>query len=66
MADKKGWPPILLYGVIINEAIRSGDKEVMHAVAKVSKFMMERAGDEEGEMISDWKDAHENLMKALN
>ncbi|WP_394691730.1 hypothetical protein [Hoeflea sp.] len=66
MVDKKGWPPILLYGVIINEAIRSGDKEVMQAVAKVSTFMMDRAGDDKSDMISDWHAAHEDLMKALN
>ncbi len=66
MADQKGWPPIILYGVIINEAIQSGDKEVMHAVAKVSKFMMDRAGREGGEMIDDWKSAHDDLIKALN
>ncbi|MCY0093923.1 hypothetical protein [Hoeflea ulvae] len=66
MADSKGWPPVLLYGVIINEAIRSGDKDVMQAVAKVSEFMMGRADDDGSEMISDWHAAHKDLMKALN
>ena len=65
MADAKGWPPIILYGVIINHAIKSGDKDVMQAVAKVSKFMMDRVGRSDDEMVRDWYDAHETLMKAL-
>jgi hypothetical protein len=70
-SDSKRWPPIILYGVIINHAIQSGDKEVMQAVAKVSDFMMERAGDmssaggDVAEMAADWKSAHKDLMHAL-
>ncbi len=70
-SDSKRWPPILLYGVIINHAIQSGDKDVMQAVAKVSEFMMDRAGDMSGaggeaaEMSEDWKSAHKDLMRAL-
>lgn len=66
MAEEKGWPPILLYGVIINHAIQSGDKDVMQAVAKVSQFMMERVDSGPDDMIADWKSAHERLMSALN
>ena len=64
MADKR-WPPILLYGVIINQAIQSGDKEVMQAVAKVSSFMMGRVEKSDDEILSDWYGAHEELMRAL-
>lgn len=65
MVESEGWPPIILYGVIINDAIKSGDKEVMQAVATVSKFMMGRVDKSDDEMISDWRSAHEDLMRAL-
>jgi hypothetical protein len=64
MADKR-WPQILLYGVIINQAIQSGDKDVMQAVAKVSNFMMGRVDKSDDEMVSDWYKAHDDLLKAL-
>ena len=67
MAEERSWPPIILYGVIINQAIKSGDKDVMQAVAKVSKFMMDRVeSDRSDQLIRNWHDAHEELMKALN
>lgn len=64
MAERR-WPPIILYGVIIHEAINSGDKAVMQATAKVSKFMMDRVGKAEGPEHDEWHAAHDELMKAL-
>ena len=66
MADRE-WPPIILYGVIINQAIESGDKEVMMATQTVSRFMMERMGraDVEDELMEDWRKAAAALDEAL-
>ena len=64
MADRR-WPPILLYGVIINHAIETGDKDFMKAVAKVSSHMMGHVKRDDSEEISDWYAAHDELMKAL-
>lgn len=58
-------PPILLYGVIIHEAINSGDKDIMQATAKVSKFMMNRVSRDDSAEHAEWHKAHDELMKAL-
>jgi len=65
--SEQRWPPVILYGVMINHAIKSGDKGVMQAMHKVSSFMMEQVDPssmEEG-LASDWKTAHDALGDAL-
>ena len=55
----------MLYGVVIREAMGSGDKELMEAVSKVSTFMLKRSeGDDDA--LSDWKRADGELKKALS
>ena len=48
----------LLYGVIIRDAMGSGDKELMTAMSKVSTFMLSRAEGRD-EALEDWKHADE-------
>lgn len=55
----------LLYGVIIREAMGSGDKELMGAVSKVSTFMLSRAEGAD-DTLNDWKKADDELKKALS
>ncbi|WP_394691734.1 hypothetical protein [Hoeflea sp.] len=55
----------LLYGVIIREAMGTGDKELMDAVSKVSSFMLTRAEGQD-ETLEDWKQADHELKRALS
>ncbi|MCY0093927.1 hypothetical protein [Hoeflea ulvae] len=55
----------MLYGVIIREAMATGDKELMQAVSKVSTFMLSRAAGRD-EALNDWQNADGELKKALS
>lgn len=55
----------MLYGVVIREAMGSGDKDLMEAVSKVSTFMLKRS-DGDDDALNDWKQADGELKKALS
>jgi hypothetical protein len=55
----------LLYGVIIRDAMGSGDKDLMKAMSKVSTFMLSRAEGHD-DALEDWKRADDALRKALD
>ncbi len=50
-----------LYGVPIREVMESGDPELMKAMLKVSDYLLGQSEDG----ISDWKDAHQQLKRAV-
>ena len=52
------------YGVILRNAIRSGDRELMRAFVKYSEFMMSRDLDIDEHQRASWKAAHKELAKA--
>ena len=54
----------LLYGVVIRDAIGTGDKELIKAVSKVSTFMLSRAEGDDDALV-DWKNADAELRKSL-
>lgn len=56
--------PIPLYGVPIQDAIATGDRDLMQAMAKVSEFLLRdtKAG---GAELEQWQAAHGALKKAL-
>jgi len=49
------------YGMAIREVMRSGDKDLMAAMAKVSAHMMKTTSN----VSPDWKSAQADLEKAL-
>ncbi len=55
----------LLYGVIIRDAMGTGDKDLMQAMSKVSTFMLSRARGSDQE-LDEWKKADDDLKSALN
>jgi len=58
-------PTILLYGVMLREAIASADLETMRAFATVSSSMLENSGDLEAADLEEWKAAHQELLSAI-
>lgn len=54
---------VLLYGVVIRDAIQTGDRDLMQSVLKVSDYMLPRAGS--GPQVDDWRKAQGELQKAL-
>lgn len=54
---------VLLYGVVIRDAIQTGDKDLMRSVLKVSEYMLPRAGS--GPQVDDWRAAQGELEKAV-
>lgn len=58
---RKILPP---YGVILRDAIRTGDRDLMQAFVKYSEFLMEKRPDITEGGLADWKAAHEELVKA--
>jgi hypothetical protein len=52
------------YGVILRDAIATGDRDLMQAFVKYSAFMMEQNLDVSPEARASWKAAHEDLKKA--
>lgn len=54
------------YGVILRDAIRSGDRELMRAYLDYSKFVMSQYPDIAGDQAADWKAAHAELEKAAS
>lgn len=55
----------LLYGCVIRDAMATGDKELVQAVAKVSKFMLSRATGDDAE-LKDWREADAELRKSMS
>lgn len=52
------------YGVILRDAIATGDKDLMRAFVKYSDFMMGQKLDISDGDRAQWKDAHAALVDA--
>jgi hypothetical protein len=52
------------YGVILRDAIATGDKDLMGAFIKYSEFMMKQKIDLSDKDRESWKAAHQELEKA--
>lgn len=55
--------PIPLYGVPIQDAIATGDRDLMRAMEKVSDFMLAGTRPDAPD-LAEWKAAHAALKKA--
>ncbi|MGC1496547.1 MAG: hypothetical protein WA790_12125 [Sulfitobacter sp.] len=52
------------YGVILRDAITTGDKDLMQAFVKYSDFMMKQDLHVSNENRESWKAAHAELVAA--
>jgi hypothetical protein len=53
------------YGVILRDAIATGDKDLMQAFVKYSEFMMKQKLSVSDKDRENWKAAHQELKKAV-
>jgi len=54
-----------LYGVVIRDAMRSGDKELMSNLLRVSQHLLGASAKYGSGCVDDWKTAHGELEKAV-
>lgn len=53
------------YGVILRDAIATGDRDLMRAYLAYSDFVMSRGLKASGSDMEAWKAAHSDLEKAV-